>query len=140
MGQLKANIKPEYEIKENERFAWVWRCVRLTSIPGQARQDVREWNYVAFNERDHLRFKNNFAAANVHEAFLIHDGARERKLEKEKGSMLDKAKDEHIENAKKKAELLDKTKKELIALAEEEMVEVDARMTKKEIVDKILEA
>jgi len=157
MGQIKANVKPEYEIKEHEKYAWVWRCVRLTNIPGQGRQDVREWNYVAFNQMDHLRHKKNFRAANIHETFLIHDGARQRALDKEKGTMLDKDKDEHIENAKKRAELdkakdqhienakkrvelMDKTKKELLALAEDEMVEVDARMNKRDIITKILEA
>ena len=140
MGQIKANVKPEYTIKEHEKYVWVWRCIRLTNIPGQPRQDIKEWNYVAFTQQDSLRHSKNFRAANVHETFLIHDGLRERKLDKEKGSQLEKAKDEHIENAKKKAEMLLKTKKELLALAEDEMVEVDARMTKKEIVDKILEA
>ena len=132
MGQIKANIKPEYTIKENERYAWVWRCVRLTTIPGQPRQDVREWNYVAFNERDHLRFKDNFRAANVHEAFLIHDGRRQKEIDNKR--VIDK--EEIVERAKVKL-LEDMTKRELLERAREEMVEADARMTKKEIIAKI---
>lgn len=103
MGQIKANIKPEYSIKEHERYAWVWRCVRLTNIPGQPRQDIKEWNYVAFNEQDHLRFKENFRAANVHEAFLIHDGSREKVLARETKERIIQEKAAAIEAAQERA-------------------------------------
>ena len=103
MGQIKANIKPEYSIKENEKYAWVWRCVRLTNIPGQPRQDVKAWSYVAFTKQDHLRFKDNFRAANVHEAVLIHDGERQRAIDKETAELAEKEKAELVERAKEEA-------------------------------------
>jgi phage terminase small subunit len=105
MGQIKANIKPEYSIKENEKYAWVWRCVRLTNIPGQPRQDVKAWSYVAFTKQDHLRFKDNFRAANVHEAVLIHDGERQRAIDKETAELAEKEKTELVERAKEEARL-----------------------------------
>jgi len=127
MGQIKANIKSEFLINENEKYAWVFRCVRFANIPGQTRQDVREWNYVAFNKKDKDRFENNFKAANVHETYMIHDGDLQRKIEKEAAE----AKEREIREAEEEARI-EKERKEREALIEANKAEEAARKAKEQ--------
>lgn len=130
---MKANIKPEFTIKEHERYLWVWRCARLTNIPGQPRQDVREWNYVAQTKKDSDRFARRFRAANVHEAFMIHDGERQRKIDLEQKEIQRSREAERQEYEQRKKPAMTWKKSDMIAYAESEGIEIDETATRAEI-------